>query len=925
MFQNRKKQSVVFVAPQVVPWHALSVDEVFKRVASDQSAGLSSGEVKIRAEKYGKNELSDKQSEGPLVVFFRQFKSVLVYILLLAAVISYIYDHYIDVYVIGFVLVLNACIGFMQEYRAEQAVRALKKTIVQKAKVIRSGERMEIDSRDLVLGDIVLLSDGDRVPADIRLFEAKDVRAVESSLTGESEATTKEVFVSKESDALGDRKGMVFMGTFVVSGKAKGIVVAIGNETAVGEIATALGSIKRTKSHFSEKADLLALQMGGIALCTTLVVFLVGYLYRGFPFEDIFLFTIASLVSGIPEGLPAIFAVVLAAGAHRMSKKRALVRSLPMTETVGVADVIITDKTGTLTENVMMVERIILSNGDVVSVTGTGYEPSGTFEMNKMPIAPLEHFLLKKILHAVGSAPAAELIKEANGHRVRGEPTEGALVVLSEKAGISRAVAEAEDVIVDDVPFQSERLYRAAIIEHPKAGGHEPERELYIVGAPEQVLTLCNRTHDGSAYVLLNHAKREEILSGIESMTKDALRVVGVAYKTISRDKHTFDENLAEGMVFAGAIGMRDPVRKDATESVMRAQQAGVRVIMATGDHKGTAFAVGREIGLFKEGQGISTVYTESELRSLSEEEFRSVVRTCPVFARLSPGMKLRIAETLQEDGHIVAMTGDGVNDAPALKRADVGFAMGKTGTDVAREAAGIVLADDNFATIVSAIEEGRRVFENTKKSSTFLITTSFAEHVTILTTLVLGFPLPLLATQILWLNLVTATPSGVPLALEPSHGFLMKRRPRKASENILSEDIFAMLLIVVVVMASATVFVFALLLPYGVDVARTGAFIVMSSTQLFNILNMRSSRLSIFQIGLFSNRAIVWAVGAVMSLQVIIFTIPAMRSIFHFAALSFANWVFIIIISSSVLWFGELYKLVRYKAYNENRLVEVV
>ncbi len=912
MVETNTSQSVLEISKKV-PWHSLSIVSVFEKVKSG-SSGLTKEEAKRRFLTDGPNELTDRGAENPVVVFLRQFKSVLVWILAGAGFISYLYGHYIDVYVIAGILLLNACIGFVQEYRAEQSVRALKKTIVQKAKVLRNDELTEIDSRELVRGDVVVFADGDRVPADCRLIEAHSLRAVEAALTGESVPSDKNVSESKVDDSIGDRHGMVFMGTFIVAGRGKGVVVAIGNETTVGEIATALGNIKRVKSHFSEKSDALAFQMGAIAIVLSAVVFLIGFFYRGFPFSEIFLFTIASLVSGIPEGLPAIFAVVLAVGAFRMSKRKALVRSLPVTETVGVVDTIITDKTGTLTENVMMVEAVRLPEGDEISVSGTGYEPIGEFKQNETLISPLEHTVLAKLLHVAGRTVSAELIKEeGDGYRIRGEPTEGAMIVLAEKGGMKQGVLDAEDVVIDNVPFQSERRYHAVIVEHPRSGESEQFRELYIVGAPEIVLDVCDRYEDDKAHKELTTAKREMVKSHIEALAKRSLRVVGCAYKKVSLTHDRFEDAMATGMVYVGSVGMKDPVRKDVPQAVREARSAGIRVIMATGDHQETALSVAKEVGLVMKGES-SRVVTERELLSFSEKEFESTIKTVSLFARLSPQMKLRIAEVLQKEGHVVAMTGDGVNDAPALKRADVGVAMGMSGTDVAREAAGIVLTDDNFATIVSAVEEGRRVFENTRQASTYLVTTNFAEHATILATLFLGMPLPLIATQILWLNVVTDGVAGVPLALEPSHSDLMRRRPRSRKENILSLEMVPFLLIIVIVMVVATLLVFSALLPKGLDVARTGAFAVMTFTQIFNVFNMRSLRQSVFSIGLFSNRAVIWALAVTLSLQVAIFTIPLLRSIFHFASLSMSEWVIIIILSSFVLWFGELYKSVRYK-----------
>ena len=899
--------------------YAKKAEEVLATLKTS-SAGLSTEEAHARLEEYGPNELESTDQNHPFTVFARQFHSVLIYILLLAAAISYWFGHTLDMYVILGIVVLNAIIGFTQEYRAHQAISSLKKALVLKANVYRNGELTEVTADTLVPGDIVSIEAGMLVPADVRLIDTTDFETNESSLTGESLPVRKTIDPVRENTALADRTNMAWMGSVVTRGSARAVVVLTGNDTAIGNVATLLEEVEDAGDHFKERARMLGIQMGTIAIITASIVFTVGYFVRDISFDEIFLFTIAALVSGIPSGLPAILSIVLAVGAFRMSKRNALVRTLAATETLGVTTTIVTDKTGTLTQNVMMVEQIVCNGGDTrLSVTGDGWKPVGDFCDGDNPVSPLEMRPVAKLLHIAGKGSGAHVshIEETDEYRIIGDPTEAALTVLAHKAGLDEPILFAHEHVLRDIPFSSETKYHATLVELREHGeGFEDFHEVYVAGAPERLLDLSESHMVGDAVVHLSPKDRERYVEEIEHLSRKALRVIGLAYRTLPTGVKDIADDDVSSLVFVGIVGMKDPVRNDVPEAIAQARRAGIRVIMATGDHKTTAYAIAKEIGLIGEHEGSmrDMVMTGVELEALSDAEFSKAVQRIPVFARLEPKTKLRIARSLQAADQVVAMTGDGVNDALALKQADIGIAMGKVGTDVARQSSDIVLTDDNFASIINAVEEGRTVFTNTRQSATFLISTNFAEHATILSTMAMGLPLPLLPTQILWLNLVTDGTAGAPLALEPSHHEVLNEKPRKKKENILGLEIIPFFITVVSVMVVGTVFIFQYFLPEGIDKARTGAFAVMAFTQFFNMLNVRSLRDSLFVIGFFSNKAAAAALAIAVPITFMALYTPFFQQLFRFETLSFIEIVVIIAIASNVLWFGEIYKYIRHR-----------
>jgi len=889
-------------------WHSISAEETLNTLKATRD-GLSEVEVLCRREQHGLNEIAETGQRHWLWLLLKQFKSLLVFILVAAAVISGLTGHVVDVYVILAVIIINALIGFVQELRAERAVASLRTMLVAQAKVLRNGSKVTVPARELVPGDIIILEEGDSIPADARLVEAKNLRAIEAPLTGESVPVGKQTDVLASGTALADRTNMVFKGTFIAGGYAEAVVIGTGMQTALGEIARTLGDIKVVKTNFQKKTDRLARQMAIIAMVSAVALFSVSHFVRGMDVGETLVIAIAALVSAIPEGLPAVLAIVLSIGAHRMAQRNAIIREFTATETLGAVTTIITDKTGTLTQNTLTVRRVGIHGEEQLDVTGEGWSPLGNFSRQGAVIEPEGNAALMQMLHIAAWSNNADVRHDeaTDTYRMMGDPTEGALLVLARKGGVF-ARKDSGTVRVDDMPFSSELKMRATL------AAKEGRVQLLVVGAPEQVLERSVKvlTRDGEQILDVDTAA--VIRERIEAWSGDAMRVIALAYRNEPSSTTAIDQGKVDGLTFAGIVGMIDPPRPDVREAVRQCHGAGIRVIMATGDHVQTAIAVARATGILNpDNNGQTTVaLTERQLLELDSEEFAKAVRQVSVFARLTPNMKLRIAEVLQADGELVAMTGDGVNDAPALKKADVGIAMGIMGTDVARDSAQVVLADDNFSTIVNAVEEGRIVFTNARQTSFFLVTTNFAEIITLMVTISMGLPIPLTATQILWLNLVTDGVGDISLATEKGHGDVLLRRPVDPKENILNREIVPFLIVNALLMTLLTVIVFKWFLPEGIEKARSAAFIMMAFSQLYNVLNMRSLTLSVFSIGIFSNRYINMALIASLIIQIVIIEVPFFERLFQFDPISPTEFTVIALMASLVLWAGEALKFVR-------------
>ncbi|WP_209330722.1 cation-translocating P-type ATPase [Lunatimonas salinarum] len=868
--------------------HHTEIQEIRKQLETSES-GLAQQEVARRLEVFGLNEIPDTGKRSLWVILLKQFNNLMVYILLAAALISYLTDHLIDVYVIFGIVIINAAIGFIQEYKAESAVASLKSLLVPKCKVIREGKLKTIDSKNLVPGDVIALEEGDLVPADARIFNQKNARATEASLTGEAVPVEKTSELLPLESVLADRSNMLWKSTYLASGSAKAWVVGTGIHTQIGEIASTLAAIKPQKTNFQRKTDKLARQMALIATVSATLLFTVAFFGRGGELSEVLLISIAALVSAIPEGLPAVLSIVLAIGSHRMSKKNAIIREFTATEALGSVSTIVTDKTGTLTQNTMTIKKVWVVGHEDVAVSGEGWESKG-----RLDYGPNSEKAFDSFLEIAAHCHQSSVHRKKNGaYQVTGDPTEAAFLVLANKAGKARKLA-----IKEDVAFSSALKYRSTTVE--KSG----EWIKFFIGAPEALL-------ERSTYYLDKEGKSQEldaatlaevIKTKLTSWSKESYRVLALAYK-----KTGLDPENDRGLVFVGFAGMIDPPRPGVKEAVESCRQAGIRVIMATGDHQDTALAIAKKVGIVTAGR--EKVYTDTELEQMDRATFAKAVLEADVFSRLTPLTKLKIAETLQEQGELVAMTGDGVNDAPALKQANIGVAMGIMGTDVARDASTMVLADDNFATIVQAIEQGRIVFNNARRSSFFLVTTNFAEIFTLIVTVSMGYPIPLTATQILWINLVTDGFCDKALAAEKGQGNELRAKPIHPTENILTRQLLPFLIMNATYMTLLSVFAFHYYLPEGLDKARTVTFIVLAFCQLFNVFNMRNLKGSSFQVGLFSNKWVNYALIISVIIQLLIIEIPPLAQLFSFQPISAGEFLFWVGMSSFVLWISEIYK----------------
>ncbi|AKD05830.1 hypothetical protein PKOR_19260 [Pontibacter korlensis] len=901
---------------QKFPYHSVTVEEALEKLQS-QPDGLTDEEAKRRQQEYGPNELTGKEGINPILLFLNQFKDFLILVLVIAAGVAWYAGHMVDVYVILGVIMFNAVLGFFQEYRAEKAIQALKSMLKQEAKVLRNGQLRTLEARELVPGDIIQLEEGDSIPADARLIRGKNLQTIEASLTGESLPIEKHTEPLDEKTNLGDKTNMLWKGTHVARGSATAVVAAIGGATELGKISQSLGSIKATTTNFRKKTERLAKQMAFIAIGTSTLVFLLGYFYRDYAFEEVLLVTVATLVSSIPEGLPAVITIVLAIGANRMAKQNAITREFTSTEMLGSVSVILTDKTGTLTKSVLTVGSVYLGDGSEVEVSGTGYAVDGELRHEGQSITAADNPVLQKLLLISKECNNAHLGKPKAGEggksaepEVTGDPTEVALLVLAKKALAKEKGLLPEVKQIDDLPFSSEQKFRATLVEV------EGQRELLVVGAPEKILKLSNRILTKQGLQELTEELRLRIQNKNDEWADKAMRVLGLAYVEADASNSVAKADEVKNLVWVGITGIVDPPRTGVQEAVSDCKSAGIRVIMVTGDHKKTGAAIAREVGILDAdaGEGKYPLALQEDELEVDDRQFEELVDHVSVFTRVSPNTKLRIAEHLQSKGHLIAMTGDGVNDAPALKRADVGIAMGIRGTDVAKDASQIVLSDDNFATIVRAVREGRIVFQNVRQTSFFLLTTNFAFVSVFIITIILGWPFPLTATQILWVNLVTDGVMELGLATERGHGDIMKHKPIPRDVNILDRSVVPYILLMSVVMLGLALASFAYYLPQGEETARTAVFIVISMTQVFNTFNMRSLEYSVFGIGIFSNKYVNMAFIASVLLQLIVVYTPFLSGVFRFEKLPIVDLLIIFVLSTLVIWVAEIYKWVSRK-----------
>ncbi len=890
-------------------WHDQAVEHVVRTLHTSPVQGLSTEEAKARLEKYGPNELVERPPTPLWKMFLDQFNNFLVIILLVSSVVSFFLGEYVEAGAIMAIVVLNTVLGVLQESKAEEALAALKKMAAPHAQVIRDGSFATIPARELVPGDLVILEAGNYVPADLRLVEGVNLRVDEAALTGESVAVEKRADVVLDREIpLGDRRNTAYMGTLVTYGRGRGVVVSTGMSTEFGLIAEMIQTYEEEPTPLQIKLDQLGKWLGGACLAICTIVFVIGLLY-GVGFLHMFLTAISLAIAAVPEGLPAVVTICLALGMQEMIRRHALLRRLPAVETLGSATAICSDKTGTLTQNKMMVVRIYAA-GQSLSVTGAGYEPDGEFHRQGQPLDPRQEPELRRLLSAGLLCNDAYL--ETSGMaadkprtwRLVGDPTEGALVVAAAKAGLWKHEVEAQYPRVAEVPFDSERKRMSTIhrVNGQMVAGNQEAAPyvVYVKGAPDIVLDLCDYIDENGQVSPLTAEKRAEILKANENMADEALRVLGVAYRPLPQvaENSSTTERMGEltrqverELTFMGLIGMIDPARPEVKPAIAMARGAGIRTAMVTGDYRNTAVAIARELDLLTPG---GKVLTGAELDGLSDEQFARMVEEVQIYARVSPQHKVRIVEALKARGHIVAMTGDGVNDAPALKRANIGVAMGITGTDVSKETADMVLTDDNYASIVSAVEEGRIIYSNIRKFVYYLLSCNLGEIMVIFLAMLGNWGIPLTPIQLLWLNLLTDGAPALALGLEKGDPDIMERQPRPPQEPIVNREMVWGILIQTLAITAATLAAFLIGKQWfgeQIEGAQTMAFATLSTSELLRAYTSRSERYSVFQIGVFSNKYMQIAVIASIVLLLAVIYVPFLDPIFNTTFLGWKEW----------------------------------
>ena len=875
--------------------YAEPFDEVLRTLGSNEG-GLSLAEAKERLEKYGLNKLPDPEKEGIFKRFFKHFNDTLIYVLLASAGITAIMGHIIDTGVILGVVVINAVIGFIQEGKAEQALEGIRKMLSLNAFVKRDGEWTEVNAEEIVKGDIVRIKSGNRAPADIRLIDTNNLRVDESALTGESVPADKNYDPVDADAGVGDRLCMAYSGTLVVSGRGVGVVTAAGMDTELGLINKMIGEVEELSTPLTKQMNsfgkVLSIGIVGMAV----LLWLAGWLFHDYSTSELFLAAIGFAVAAIPEGLPAVLTITLALGVQRMAKRNAITRKLNAVETLGSVTIICSDKTGTLTKNEMTVKYAVVGSGSY-SVLGDGYEPKGSIELEDKEVAVKDIADLKLLSEIMGACNDSDVLEKDSRWKIVGEPTEGAVLVFALKSGFDTSSFER----IAEVPFESENKFMATLT------GKDGKRYIYAKGAPDKLLDRCSSElkADGSVKDIDRKFWEEKV----SSLGEKGLRVLAGAYREADGSKSRISlDDVKEGLIFAGLTGIIDPPRPEAVEAIKKCQTAGIRVKMITGDHAGTAKAIGLEMGI---GDGKRAV-TGEELEKASDEELRTIVKEYDIFARTSPEHKIRLVKALQANGEVVAMTGDGVNDAPALKRADVGISMGIKGSEATKEAADIVLADDNFASIEKAVEEGRTIYDNLRKAILFILPTNGAEGLVILGAVAFGLVLPVTPVQILWVNMVTAVTLALALSFEPSEPGIMERPPRDPKSSILTKEFIRRIALVSVLIGGSAMlaFIYGSSIGYSQELARTIAVNTLVCGQVFYLFNSRyiyKSALSLKR--LFANRIAWLTVGVLAVLQIIFVYASFMQKWFGTESMEIRHWLLTIGIGASVFLLVELEK----------------
>ena len=887
-------------------WHALTAEQAAAYLNVDCTHGLAAQEIKHRRAVYGANLLPAPKRKSALGIFLRQFQSPLIYILFVAAVLAFLLGERGDAAVILVVVVVNAVIGSVQEGRAERSMASLRALAVLQVRVLRDGAEQLVAASELVPGDIILLTAGDAVGADARLLDATALQAAEAAITGESQPVEKNDVALPRDTLIADRRNMLYSGTHITAGRAKAVVVASGAACEMGKIAQLTEAAQPPKTPLELRIAQFGRYLVAGALALFVAVMCIGLL-RHIALSEIFMVAISQMVSMVPEGLPVAMTIALAVGMQRMAARGTIVRRLAAVETLGSTSVICSDKTGTLTRNEMTVTTVWLPDGRELEVSGVGYAPQGGFSIAGSELSAATDAALRELLQAVVLCNDAKLLppdEQEPRWRVLGDPTEGALLVAAQKAGLDVQQQHRDAPRQAEIPFDAAAKMMAT--EHALSGG---ARRVVFKGAPEAILELCNAWRTAHQAQALDQQGRQRIASAAQALANRALRVLAVAEFDGSLQQAQDFQSLGVCATFLGLVGQIDPPRAEAGESVTQCQRAGIRPIMVTGDHQATGLAIARLLGIAK---AHDRAVDGRALETMSAQQLRHELEHIAVFARVHPEQKLRIVEALQNNGAVVAMTGDGVNDAPALARADIGVAMGIIGTEVAKNAADMVITDDNFATIVKAVEQGRVVYRNLKKVILYLIATSLAEITVLLGALLLGYPLPLAAVQILWINIVTEGTVTVNLIMEPPEGDEMKQRPIPTDEPLLSRNVLQRVVLMTPTMALSTLGYFMWHLAQGVDYTQvqTETFTVLAVCQWFNVLNCQSATRSALRLGILRNRWLLsgLVLGVVLQLAVVYW--PPLNTLFHTVPIVAVDLIYIVAVASLVLWVEELRKL---------------
>ncbi len=879
-------------------WHQYEVKDIFLELATSE-AGLTPAAAAHCLAQYGPNRLAEEDRISKIKIILRQFANPLAYILLIAAAVTLALQEFKDAGIILAAVVIRAVIGFWQELKAEESVRALKAIMVPHALVVRDGRETEVDSSDLVPGDIVLLTSGVRVPADLRLFNVKELKIDEAMLTGESVPVDK-ITNSLELEFLtpGDQRNMAFMGTAVTTGRGSGVVVGTGSRTVLGGIAREVKQVTMTQAPLLEKFDRFARRIGLVAFLAATALFILGVLVDE-PIKDMFMTAVAATVATIPEGLPIVVTVALAIGVARMARQKAIIRKLAAVETLGSTTVICTDKTGTITKNEMTV-KIAYDGERFFETTGTGYDPQGEFLEGGNAINPQENPALAQVLRIGLLCNEASLERTEDGYVVHGDPTEGALIVSAMKAGFNQDEEKKRYPTLAMLPFESELGYMATLHEH--AG----QRFIFLKGAAERLLDRCTVCMIGDGRI------GAAIQEAANRLARDGLRVLALAFKPVNPDTTSLShQDLDEGVVLAGLQAMVDPPRPEAREAIAGCKAAGIRVVMITGDYPVTAAAIATDLGIASESP---PVLTGQDVEAMTDDELYNRVKDVSVFARVAPHHKLRIVRQLMQHGEVVAVTGDGVNDAPALKAAHIGVAMGRSGTDVAKEAADMVIVDDNFASIFKAVREGRVIFDNIRKVTYYLLPPGIAAISSILVTVALGLPMPFLPAQLLWVNLVTNALTDISLACEPAEPGVVNRPPRPSHEGLISWIMAERAILVGLLIGGGVLYKFLYSLDQGLSLekSRTIAFTTMVFFQLFQAWNSRSETRSLFRLNPFSNPYLFLSMVAATLAQLAVIYLPGLAWLFRTEPINPKEWLLIAAMTVSVVILVEIHKLLR-------------